>query len=77
MMKVGFQHIISAVPNQKGLRAADQGQRADPRQIERGAEDKEINDRVYHERPMEEGFLKSRACASKIEFTFLIMNVKM
>lgn len=53
-MKVGFQRIISAVPNQRGLRAVDQDQKADPRQSERAAGDKEIHDRADDDRTMEE-----------------------
>ena len=61
MMKVGFQHIISTAPNQRGLRAVDQDQKADPRQSERVIGEQDIDDRADDDGTMEEMFLKFRS----------------
>lgn len=57
MTKVGFQHIISTALNQRGPRAVDRDQKADPRQSERVMGDKDSDGQANDDRTMEEMFV--------------------
>ena len=73
MMRVGYQHITSIVPNQRGLRAADQDRKADPSPSEWVARDSDIDGYGNDERAVG-GVSKIWARVNEVKVAFLVRN---